>query len=222
MFLMARMRMAENKRLSRIDYRKKPQQDRSVQRVERILAAARHLIERHGVHGLKMTAIAEAAGVPIGSLYQYFPERAAIVKALFDQTAEVIEDKLRQSFRPVRSLDEALYAIAGVTDWYYNQFRENPADYQILIATESDRDLIKFNIEDSRRLGDLFYGSVMHLLPGDFPVDMRARSFLFSYMIGAAIRLAVVAGEPEGSRILSDWKALMRDMLFHIPSSPRR
>lgn len=221
MFLMARMRMAEKKRLSRIDYRKKPQQDRSVQRVERILAAARHLIERHGVSGLKMTAIAKVAGVPIGSLYQYFPERAAIVKALFDQKAEVIEDKLRRSFKAVRSLDEALDAIEHVTDWYYDQLRENAADYQILIATEADRDLIKTNYEDSRQLGDLLYTSIMHLLPQDFPVDMRERSLLFSYMIGAVVRLALVTGEPEASRILSDWKALMRDMFFHVPVSTR-
>lgn len=213
--------MTENK-ASRIDYRKRPQQDRSVQRVEQILAAARKLIGLHGVQGLKMTEIAKEAGVPIGSVYQYFPERAAIVKALFDRTAEAVQDKIRQSFVAVGSLDEAVETICTVTDWYYKQFLDNPADYQILMATESDRDLIKINVEDSRQVGALFHNAIAHLLPKDFPVDMETRSFLFSYLIGSAIRLAVTAGEPTGSRLLSDWKALVRDMVFHVPSPPRR
>lgn len=214
--------MTEKKSESRIDYRKKPQQDRSVQRVEQILAAARNLIGQHGMHGLKMTEIAREAGVPIGSVYQYFPERAAIVKALFDRTAEGVQDRIKQSFLSVGSLEDAVDTICRVTDWYYAQFLENPADYQILIATETDRDLIKINVEDSRQVGALFHQSIAHLLPRNFPVDMETRSFLFSHMIGSAIRLAVVAGEPTGSRLLSDWKALVRDMIFHIPSQPRR
>lgn len=214
--------MTEKKSASRINYRKRPQQDRSVQRVEQILAAARNLIGQHGMHGLKMTEIAREAGVPIGSVYQYFPERAAIVKALFDRTAEAVQDKIRQNFLSVGSLEDAVDTICSITDWYYNQFLENPADYQILIATETDRDLIKINVEDSRQVGALFHQSISHLLPKDFPVDMETRSFLFSHMIGSAIRLAVVAGEPTGSRLLADWKALVRDMVFHIPSPPRR
>ncbi len=213
--------MAQKSGSDRINYRKKPQQDRSVQRVEQILSAARLLIGRHGMQGLKMTEIAAEAGVPIGSLYQYFPERTAIVKALFDRTAEAVQEKIRNSFHAVGSLEEAVDTISAVTDWYYRQFRENPADFEILIATETDRDLIKLNVEDSRQVGELFYNSIRHLLPEDFPVDMSARSFLMSHLIGSAIRLAVVTGEPDGSKLLSDWKALVREMLFHVPASGR-
>ncbi|MBB4064262.1 TetR/AcrR family transcriptional regulator [Gellertiella hungarica] len=214
--------MAQKSGSDRINYRKKPQQDRSVQRVEQILAAARLLIGRHGMQGLKMTEIAAEAGVPIGSLYQYFPERAAIIKALFDRTAEAVQEKIRSSFHAVGSLEEALDIICSVTDWYYQQFRENPADFEILIATETDRDLIMLNVEDSRQVGELFYNSVRHLLPEDFPVDMSTRSFLFSHLIGSAIRLAVVAGEPLGRTLLNDWKTLIRDMLFHVPAGAGR
>lgn len=202
----------------RINYRKKPQQDRSVQRVEQILAAARLLIGRHGMQGLKMTEIAVEAGVPIGSLYQYFPERAAIVKALFDRTAEGVQEKIRNSFHAVGSLGEALDVICSVTDWYYQQFLEHPADFEILIATDTDRDLVQLNVEDSRQVGELFYNSIRHLLPQDFPVDMAMRSFLLSHLIGSAIRLAVVAGEPQGRQLLADWKLLLRNVLFHVPA----
>lgn len=211
--------MGDKTGADRINYRKKPKQDRSVQRVEQILAAARLLIGRHGLQGLKMTEIAAEAGVPIGSVYQYFPERAAIVKALFERTAEAVQEKIRTSFHAVGSLNEALDVITAVTDWYYQQFLDNPADFEILIATETDRDLIKLNVEDSRQVGELFYNSIRHLLPEDFPVDMSTRSFLLSHLIGSAIRLAVVAGDPAGRVLLADWKVLLRDMLFHVPGT---
>lgn len=213
--------MREEAASARINYRKKPQQDRSVQRVEQILAAARLLIGRHGMQGLKMTEIAVEAGVPIGSLYQYFPERAAIVKALFERTAEAVQEQVKQTFHAVGSLDEALDNICAITEWYYKQFRENPADFQILIATETDRDLVKLNVEDSRQVGELFYRSIQHLLPADFPVDMMTRSFLFSHLIGSAIRLAVISGEPTGRALLNDWKSIVRDLVFHVPAHLR-
>lgn len=205
----------------RIQLRKTPQQGRSVQRVEQILSAARHLIGRHGLHGLKMTEIAAEAGVPIGSVYQYFPERAAIIKALFDRITEAVQEKVSTTFRAVGTLEEALSCICSITEWYYDLFLENPADFEILIATETDRDLMRLNVEDSRQVGTLFYESIRHLLPEPFPVDMERRSFLFSHLIGSAVRLAVVAGGVDGRALLDDWKVMVRDMLFHVPAEKR-
>nr|WP_316652613.1 TetR/AcrR family transcriptional regulator [uncultured Gellertiella sp.] len=202
----------------RINYRKRPQQDRSVQRVEQILAAARLLIGRHGMAGLKMTEIAAEAGVPIGSLYQYFPERIAIIKALFDRSAEAVREKLHASFHSVNSLDEAADQVCGMIDWYYQQFLDHPPDFEILVATETDRDLMKLNVEDSRKIGAYFYNSIKHLLPSDFPVDMEARSVLLSHLIGSAIRFAVLSGEPAGRQLLEDWKDMVRDMIFQVPA----
>ncbi len=188
-----------------------------MQRVEQILAAARLLIGRHGVQGLKMTEIAAEAGVPIGSLYQYFPERIAIIKALFDRTADIVRDRIISSFHAVGSLEDAIDMIEQMTEWYYTQFRENPADFEILIATETDRDLLRLNVADSRCVGSLFYNAIRHLLPEDFPVDMATRSFLFSHLIGSTVRLAVVAGEPEGRKLLDDWKNVVREMIYFVP-----
>lgn len=205
----------------RIQLRKRPQQGRSVQRVEEILAAARRLIGVHGLQGLKMTEIAAEARVPIGSVYQYFPERAAIIKALFDRITEIVQEKVVTTFRAVGSLEEALACICSITEWYYDLFRENPANFEILIATEADRDLMRLNVEDSRKVGTLFYDSIRHLLPENFPVAMERRSFLFSHLIGSAVRLAVVAGEADGRALLDDWKVMVRDMLFHVPADVR-
>lgn len=70
---------------ARIKLRKKPQQERSIQRLDAILEAATDLIVERGIVDMRMTDLAARAGVPIGSLYQFFPEKAAVVRAIFDR-----------------------------------------------------------------------------------------------------------------------------------------
>lgn len=65
--------------------RKRPSQKRSEQTVEAILKAAAHILIKEGYESANTNRIAEVAGVSIGSLYQYFPNRAAIISGLFEQ-----------------------------------------------------------------------------------------------------------------------------------------
>lgn len=58
--------------------RKKPTQERSAATVDAIVEAAIRILRRDGWPGLTTTRVAELAGVSVGSLYQYFPNRAAI------------------------------------------------------------------------------------------------------------------------------------------------
>lgn len=62
--------------------RKRPVQARSQQTVQRILAAARELIAVQGVEALTTNRIADAAHVNIATLYQYFPNKEAVLEAL--------------------------------------------------------------------------------------------------------------------------------------------
>jgi AcrR family transcriptional regulator len=57
-------------------------QERGARRYEEIVAAAAALFAQRGFDGTSMNAIAKAAGLKIGSLYQYFPSRDAIVDAV--------------------------------------------------------------------------------------------------------------------------------------------
>lgn len=77
----------------RLQPRKSPSQSRSQKTVDYILEAAAHILEAQGFEGYTTNAIAERAGVSIGSLYQYFPGRDAVTVALIEQvTAGLIAD----------------------------------------------------------------------------------------------------------------------------------
>ena len=65
-----------------IEPRKRPRQARSRALVEAILDAAAHILAQHGREALTTNAVAVKAGVSVGSLYQYFPNRDAIIAAV--------------------------------------------------------------------------------------------------------------------------------------------
>jgi AcrR family transcriptional regulator len=95
--------------------RKAPRQSRSQATVTAILdATARILVER-GFAQASTNAIAERAGVSVGSLYQYFPNKEALVAALHarhgDQMTAVIQRAL------TRAMDATLFdALAGLIE----------------------------------------------------------------------------------------------------------
>ena len=62
--------------------RRKPQQARSKARLARVLAAAERVLVGEGVEALTTTRVAAEAEVSVGSLYQYLPDRDAIIDAL--------------------------------------------------------------------------------------------------------------------------------------------
>jgi len=64
---------------SSLSSRKRPKQARSQQLVTDILTAAAQVLARDGAHRFTTARVAEKAGVSIGSLYQYFPNKAAIL-----------------------------------------------------------------------------------------------------------------------------------------------
>jgi len=64
--------------------RKRPLQARSKDTVDTILNATARILVKRGFDGLTTNAVAAQAGVSIGSLYQYFPNKEALVSALLD------------------------------------------------------------------------------------------------------------------------------------------
>jgi AcrR family transcriptional regulator len=74
--------------------RKAPRQARSRATVEAILEAATRILETEGLAGLGTNRIAEYAGVSIGSLYQYYPARDAILAELVRRMRLSMSDRL--------------------------------------------------------------------------------------------------------------------------------
>ncbi|KQV68283.1 TetR/AcrR family transcriptional regulator [Rhizobium sp. Root1220] len=198
----------------RIGLRRKPKQERSIQRLDLILSAAAGLIAEKGVSAMRMTELAVAAKVPIGSVYQYFPEKAAIVKALFDRHASAIQARIAEAFAVVHSVEHALEVLAATIDWHYDDYRNDAAYLAIWAGIETDQDLSRLNIEHSSRIAGIFHDTVRRIAPELTAADMEARTYLFSHLLGASIRLAVVSEASFARRILDEWKRVIRTSFF--------
>lgn len=75
--------------------RKEPRQERARTTVEAILEAAARILDRQGWGRFTTNAVAEAAGVSIGSLYQYFPNKLALVEAILRRHFDDVLSALR-------------------------------------------------------------------------------------------------------------------------------
>lgn len=76
-------------------WRKRPKQDRSEHTASVILLAAEELFAGSGFHHTTTDDIAQRAGVGVGSLYDYFPNKAAIALALLERTALSVAQESR-------------------------------------------------------------------------------------------------------------------------------
>ncbi len=81
----------------RASTRREPKQQRSRQTVEDVLEAVRRVLRRHGAGAITTNRVAEAAGVSIGSLYQYFPDKQAIFMALHERHVVSVRQVIDQT-----------------------------------------------------------------------------------------------------------------------------
>ncbi len=102
--------------------RRRPRQARSQVTVAAILEAAVRVLLKHGYHGFTTKEVAEVAGVGIGSLYEYFPNKEALIAAVVEREADrymgILERELRAGFeRPfARALSAALRAALSAAE----------------------------------------------------------------------------------------------------------
>jgi AcrR family transcriptional regulator len=97
---------------SELEPRRRPRQERARATVEAILQAAAELISGEGYAAMSTNAVAARAGVSIGSLYQYFPNKQSILVALLEQhmsgVRPAIERSLEDMANPAIPLSEAM------------------------------------------------------------------------------------------------------------------
>ncbi len=93
--------------------RRQPQQRRARQTVDAVLDALVRVLKREGFDAITTNRVAEVAGVSIGSVYQYFPDKRAIFGALHQRHIEeidrIVETKLVE--HAASSLDELIRAL---------------------------------------------------------------------------------------------------------------
>ncbi|MEV6202141.1 TetR/AcrR family transcriptional regulator [Streptomyces sp. NPDC051771] len=120
--------------------RRTPVQQRSAERLARILDACAGLLDETGYEQLSTRAVAVRAGVPIGSVYRFFGNKRAMVAALAHRNLDRYAERIAARFERTPVLDEHS-AIDGVLDEFIAMKRSVPGfalvDFGVPAAEET-------------------------------------------------------------------------------------
>jgi AcrR family transcriptional regulator len=196
--------------------RKTPTQQRSRERVERMLAAARELIAEQGSDALRMSEVAERAGVSIGSLYQFFPDKTAIIGTLVERYNEAGRRCIADGLENVASEDDMRRAFSALIDIYYRIFLEEPVMRDIWFGAQADKALREAQLSDSRRNGAIVAEALKRIRPDADPEMLETSAFIAMHLGEEAMRLAISVPRTEGDALVQAYKRMALAELLRV------
>jgi AcrR family transcriptional regulator len=209
--------MNKRKNVAGVEPRKEPKQERSRQTYQVILQGAAKIIRRDGIQKFSTNKVAGESGVSIGSLYQYFPSKEAIIAALIDQSFEVeyarMKDKLdglSAKIGPREVLKEmlGLYFHIGSEDLVYRK-----ALVDLVSTVDKTAEALRFH----RSMGELILNYLSSNFKGEpARLDHETTTFMLTYMLRASALSSVdpniekINKEALISEIVDMWMNLLR------------
>ncbi len=170
--------------------------------VERIVEAARVVLVRDGYESFTTNRVADEAEVSPGSLYQYFPDKSALVAVVMDRWSAEISDRVAASLSAAGPVDvKSLAAARSIAD-------------ALLTALEADAGLLRIMWEE---LPAVRHRAAQHAL------EQRVRELLAVYLAAAGATsgdpaarawVIVMAVENIAVRWVLDQPAISRDALL--------
>lgn len=188
--------------------RRQPTQQRSRERVERMLTAATELIAERGSDAMKMGEVAERAGVSIGSLYQFFPDKGAIIRVLAERHTEAGRACIDEALSAVQTKPELLRAFAELVDIYYAVFLAQPVTRDVWSGMQADKALREIELADSRTSAETLVQALRRIHPSQDPEKLASAAFLIWQLGESTMRLAVSVERAEGDRLVETYKRM--------------
>jgi len=118
--------------------------------VDAIIQATTYILTEDGWEGLTTNAIAERAGVNIGSLYQYFPNKEAIIAELQRRHAEATHAELHKALNLLPEQPSLKEALTLVVEMLINEHRVAPAVHKAI--TEELPRTVRCMLEEEEQL----------------------------------------------------------------------
>jgi AcrR family transcriptional regulator len=187
-------------RPSSAEPRKLPRQRRSAATVDRILVAAARIFDERGYRATTTNHVAQAAGVSIGSLYQYFPNKDALLVALAERHIDDIASRFGERLARLREdqpgLDDTVRALLDLTIEVNDTSRLHAILFSDCPRTPALTDRLD-------RFSDLLVSEVAWHLQrtGTDGTDPELRARLVVAAVDAAVHEVVLAEPPGPDRL---------------------
>ena len=195
--------------------RRSPAQQRSREWLERILTVASGLIAEKGSDQMRMSEVAELAGISIGSLYQYFPDTSAVIRTLAERYNAESRKCIEEALASVSDLESLQAAFADLLDQYYAMFLAEPVMRDIWSGMQADKQLAAVELAESRAMGAVLAQAMMRVHPAASPEKVTATAFLIWQLGEATMRLAIALDRAEGDAVVDAYKRMTVHELSH-------
>ncbi|WP_308249812.1 TetR/AcrR family transcriptional regulator [Sphaerisporangium fuscum] len=183
--------------------RRKPSQRRSARRVERMLDACAELLDEIGYESLSTTRIAERAGVAIGSVYQFFPDKRAVTQALTQRNVELFIARVGRRFM-TEEYAGWWHAVDAIIDEYVDMHRSVPGFRALRFGDAVDLNLLDSVSENNTVIA----GRLRGLLLAEFGMadsEELDLSLTVAVEAGGAVLALAFRRDPQG------WPPLVRE-----------
>ncbi len=197
-----------------------PKQGRAMRRRKQILAVAEDLLDKHDFSEVTTRQIAAEAGIPIGSVYRYFPNKFSIMAAIASETIETVDEKLAALLRSFNEIADWERIIDKSIDIVITVYMDRKGYVNILkamnhtpelrnLAALYKEEMVKSLTENFIRMGLFSSGqqadSVAHVIVT-----------IYNSMEGKVLLCEDVALQKS---LIREWKILVKGYLRHYLES---
>ncbi len=192
---------------STLEPRKKPVQARSTASVEAILKATIQVLLKVGKERLTTTRVAERAGVSVGTLYQYFPNKSALLRAALQQHLDDVGNTIESVCREQSGSSLQTMATALITGFLEAKMRDVKTSVA-LYAVSSDVDGARIARETNRRANRAIL-SMLSTATNELTTDPQLVASMLQAMMGGVSRRLLESPSPE-----SEFDTLRNELVF--------
>jgi AcrR family transcriptional regulator len=189
--------------------RRKPQQARSIERVNQILNIADEVFALRGFEGATTIEIAARAKMSVGSLYRFFPDKVAILKALAVRYLEQLQQAIAQLHTPEAvHLPLSVY-VDRASDAFNQFFIEHPGFRSVFVHSHgASAEVLAMQAEVDRQIAKQLAAFYALRVPSLKPEESELIALVTVSMVGKLHVLSLSRDETFRERVMAEVKKL--------------
>jgi AcrR family transcriptional regulator len=201
--------------------RRVPRQARSRERLARVLDTADRLLATEGPEALTTTRVAAEAGMSVGAVYQYLPDREAIIEALATSYLARVEVTMA-SFLGVAADQRWADPVGALVDGFAQVYRSEPGFRALWFGRHLTEATRTADREHKLRMAAMLkeLALAQHLLADDARLDDACRA---GHLIADTLLQEAFRADPEGdAALLREAKTALRGYLAALTAEADR
>ena len=186
--------------------RRVPSQQRSKEKYEQVLLSAKELIGQKGNDLVTMKEISKHSGVTLPSIYQYFPDKTAILQAIMEDYFSQVRETLVTLLKDCDSMQVLSEQLNSGIDIFYALVKDEPVVSVLWASLQASVSLRELDAKDSAINAGIITDKIFSIIGELRKDEIRTSVILLVNMIGATVRLAATMPEQQGEAIIEEYK----------------